>query len=81
MVLPRWVPLLVGLLLFAFGIYRIRLFARGKKQEREPGARPPRTGMGIYGLRGTHLAFGIAYILAGIFLTMHAFGLRLFPNR
>jgi hypothetical protein len=68
--LPRWVPMVIGGLVFVFGVYRLRLGFRSKAADEAAKAKG-----GLYGFgRRTHFLFGIVYILMGIMLGLSAFG-------
>jgi uncharacterized membrane protein HdeD (DUF308 family) len=71
--LPPWVPLLVGVLVIVFGLYRLRLSFRSPDEDQRARERG-----GMYGFpRRTHLLFGIVYLLMGGMLVASAFGVKL----
>ena len=71
--LPRWVPLLVGAMVFVFGIYRLHLGFRSKEAAEEAKKQG-----GLYGLgRRTHVVFGCIFVIAGLMLLLPVLGVRL----
>jgi hypothetical protein len=72
--LPVWVPLVVGLLVTLFGLYRIRIGFRSdadNTRARERG--------GLYAMgRRRHLLLGVIYVLMGGMLIATAFGVKIF---
>jgi hypothetical protein len=74
--LPPWIPLVVGLLVVAFGAFRMRLAFRSSEADekaREKG--------GLYGMgRRTHFLVALVYLIMGVMLIMSAFGVHIFPK-
>ncbi len=71
--LPPWIFIAVGVVVIAFGIYRIRLSVRSDEEDEAARRRG-----GLYGVpRRTHLLFGIVYLLMGVILILSAFGINL----
>jgi hypothetical protein len=70
--LPRWLVLLVGGLVVAFGLYRIRLGFRTDAEDEAARRRG-----GLYGMpRRTHILIGVVYLLMGVTLVLSAFGIQ-----
>jgi hypothetical protein len=71
--LPPWVPFVIGLLVFTFGAYRIRLAFRKPEVDEEARKRG-----GLYGMgKRTHFLVGVVYIIGGVMLILWAFGIDL----
>jgi hypothetical protein len=74
--LPPWIPLLVGVLVVAFGAYRMRLAFRSPEDDERAKARG-----GLYGLgKRTHFLVAVVYLIMGAMLIASAFGFHLFPK-
>jgi hypothetical protein len=71
--LPRWLVLLVGALVIAFGLYRIRMGFRSDEEDQKARARG-----GMYGFpRRTHALIGIVYLIMGTMLVLSGFGIEI----
>jgi hypothetical protein len=74
--LPPWIPLVVGVLVVAFGAYRMRLAFRSQEAEERARERG-----GLYGMaRRTHFLVGLVYLLMGAMLVASAFGVHILPK-
>jgi hypothetical protein len=72
--LPEWLVILVGAVVVAFGLFRVRMAFRSKEEDfkaRERG--------GLYAYpRRTHGLVGVLYIVMGVLLVLSGMGVRLF---
>ena len=74
--LPPWIPFVIGLLVVAFGAYRMRLAFRSSEDEERARAKG-----GLYGMaRRTHFLVALVYLIMGTMLVLSAFGVRILPR-
>ena len=74
--LPPWIPLVIGLLVVAFGAYRMRLAFRSPDEDERARARG-----GLYGMaRRTHFLVALVYLIMGAMLVLSAFGVHILPK-
>jgi hypothetical protein len=74
--LPPWIPLVIGLLVIAFGAYRARLAFRSQEEDEAAKRRG-----GLYGMaRRTHFLFALVYVIMGLMLVLSAFGVQIMPS-
>ena len=74
--LPPWIPLVIGLLVLAFGAFRMRLAFRSSDADEEARKRG-----GLYGMgKRTHFLFSCVYLIMGVMLVLSAFGVHIFPK-
>jgi hypothetical protein len=74
--LPPWIPLVIGLLVVAFGAFRMRLAFRSPDADEEARKRG-----GLYGMsRRTHFLVALVYLIMGAMLVASAFGVHIFPK-
>ena len=73
--IPAWIFAAVGIMVVAFGVWRIRLSFRSDEENVTAKKRG-----GLYGVgRRSHLLIGVVYILLGVYLLLGAFGIRIVP--
>ena len=69
---PPWLTLAIAVIVFVFGLYRIRL---ALKPASSGETKKPLLGGGLYQMRSrTHLLVGIVYLLLGAALVATSFG-------
>jgi hypothetical protein len=74
--LPPWIPLVIGLLVVAFGAFRMRLAFRSSAADEEAKKRG-----GLYGMgKRTHFLVALVYLIMGVMLILGAFGVHIFPK-
>ncbi len=74
--LPPWIPFVVGVLVVAFGAYRMRLAFRSPEDDERARQRG-----GLYGMaRRTHFLVALVYLIMGAMLIASAFGVHFLPR-
>ncbi len=69
---PPWLTFLCGLMVLAFGGYRLAVSLRSKEAQKRAEKRVG----GLYSLpRRRHMLFGAVYVIMGVFLILAAFGI------
>jgi len=72
MAVPPWLTFLCGLMVLAFGGYRVAVGFRSNDAQKRAEKRKG----GLYSLpRRRHMLFGVVYLLMGVFLILTAFGI------